>query len=141
MNPIRTTAAAFAIFVGIAIVGLWAVFLLTDQIPEWNSSPIETSLHLAAEFVTAIFLVASGAGLLLRQAWARDLYLFAMGLLMYSVIQAAGYYAQRGQMMYILMFALFALLAMMFTVLLIFETIPIPTVSRPVRRWRISKPS
>lgn len=121
MSAIRTTAAAFAIFIGIAMIGMWAILLLAGQVPEWSGRPIETTIHLTAEIITALFLVASGAGLVTRQKWARDVYLFSMGLLMYSVIQAAGYYIQRGQLTFVGMFAVFALLAMMFTVLMMFN--------------------
>lgn len=121
MTRIRITAAAFAAFVGISMLGMWLVFLITKQVPELSTRPVETSLHLTAEVLTAFALIAAGAGLYFRQVWAKDLFLVSMGMLLYSVIQAAGYFAQQGSFTYLTMFGLFAMLAVVFTILIIFE--------------------
>jgi hypothetical protein len=122
MNSIRTMAATFAIFVGFCMLGMWILFLFTGQVPEWNTKPIETIFHLMAEVLTAFLLITAGASLLTRQFWAKDAYLVAMGMLLYSVIQAAGTFAQRGQISYTAMFAIFAVLTVTFTILIIFES-------------------
>lgn len=42
-------AAMYSIFVGISMIGMWAAFLGTGQVPELNSKPIEITYHLIAE--------------------------------------------------------------------------------------------
>ena len=136
MTNIRTTAAAFATVVGISMLGMWLVFLITRQVPEWDSKPVETSLHITAEVLTAFALIAAGAGLFLRQIWAKDIYLFSMGMLLYSVIQASGYFAQQGRFTYLSMFAVFAMLAVIFTILILFEPDDMRS-PRQIRRSRV----
>jgi hypothetical protein len=65
---------------------------------------------LAAEFITAACLIASGTALLCRKAWGRSFYLVAAGMLAHTVIVSPGYCAQRGQWPLVLMFT--ALLAL-----------------------------
>ena len=134
MNSIRTTAAVFAIFIGLCLLGIWVMFLFTGQVPDWNTRPVETSLHLTAEILTAFTLIAAGASLLTQQFWAKEVYLVAMGMLLYSVIHAAGTFAQRGQISYAGMFAIFAVLAVTFTILIIFDSAKIAETNRVRRR-------
>lgn len=89
--------ARYALVVGTVMLGFWIVLLLTDGIPELTTAPYEIGYHLVAELVTAVALLASGIGL--RRGWsrARRLYPVALGLLLYTVINSAGYYAQLGE--------------------------------------------
>ncbi len=88
--------AAYAIGVGLAIIGLWMTLLMGGNVPELESATLEIGYHLVAELLTAGLLLAAGIGLLLRRPWARRLYPVALGMLGYTVINSAGYYAQLG---------------------------------------------
>jgi hypothetical protein len=134
MNSIRTTAAAFAIFIGLCLLVIWAMFLFTGQVLELNTRPVETTLHLTAEVLTAFLLIAAGASILTQQFWAKEAYLVAMGMLLYSAIQAAGTFAQRGQIAYAGMFAIFAVLTVTFTILIFFDSAKIAETSQVRRR-------
>jgi hypothetical protein len=103
--------AIFAIVVGIGMLGMWAVSYYKNQIPELESEPIRIKFHLAAEFVTALVLVASGLGLLTNQTWAIYSYLVATGMLFYTIIVSPGYFAQKGQWAYVVMFAVLLVMA------------------------------
>jgi hypothetical protein len=96
---------------------------------------VETGLHLTVEIITAFFLIAAGAGLAARLVWGKEIFLFSMGMLLYSVIQAAGYFAQQQQLTFVGMFAVFAILDVMFTVLIIFEGAQLPRAT-DLRFWR-----
>lgn len=61
--------------------------------------------HYVAEFVTAVALVVGGLGLLFGWAWAMTEYLIAMGMLIYTVINSPGYFAQQRQWAMVGMFA------------------------------------
>jgi hypothetical protein len=87
----------FAIVVGLAMIGMWSVSYLSNQIPELETEPIRIKFHLAAEFATAIVLLIAGIGLFTNQDWAVSIYLTAMGMLLYTVIVSPGYFAQKGQ--------------------------------------------
>ena len=112
-------AAIYAIVVGAGMIGQWLVFLATGQVPEVVTEPLRLRFHLAAEFATALALLAGGLALLTGQAWGRWCYLLAMGMLLYTVIVSPGYFAQKGQWAFVGMFAVVLLLALVSIVLII----------------------
>jgi hypothetical protein len=101
-------AAWYAIAVGVLMGGMWLVFVLTGQVPELATEPWSIGMHLAAEFLTALVLVASGVGLLRARWWGERLYLVGMGMLFYTLVQSPGYYLERGEPVFVAMFALLA---------------------------------
>ena len=96
-----TFAALCAIVVSIAMIGQWVLTLVKKQVPGPEAGPIvgrgpvEMLFHKVAELVTAIALLAGGVGLLLEWAWASRVYLISMGMLLYTVINSSGYFAQK----------------------------------------------
>lgn len=103
--------SVFAIVVGIGMISMWGVSYFKKQIPELESEPIRIKFHLAAEFTTALILVFGGIGLFNNQDWAITVYLIAMGMLFYTVIVSPGYFAQKGQWTFVVMFAVILVLA------------------------------
>jgi hypothetical protein len=112
-------SALFALIVGLGIIGQWAFFLTTDQVPEMETEPLRIRFHLAAEFATAIALLIGGVALLTGQPWARWVYPLAMGMLLYTVIVSPGYFAEKGQWAFVAMFAVLLLLALVSTALVV----------------------
>jgi hypothetical protein len=112
-----TFAALYAVAVGALMIAQWTFFLVRGQVPELETEPLRIRFHLAAEFITAIALIAGGVGLLLAAGWGRTLYLVAVGMLFYTVIVSPGYYAQRGEWSFVAMFAAVLLLALVSLVL------------------------
>jgi hypothetical protein len=105
-------AGIYAIVVGLMMVAQWSFFLITGKVPELQSEPIRLSFHLAAEFTTALGLLASGLGLLRKAAWASKGFLIFGGMLLYTVIVSPGYFAQQGQWIFVMMFGLLLVLAL-----------------------------
>jgi hypothetical protein len=105
-------AGLYGIGVGVMMVAQWTFFIATGQTPELQTEPIRIAFHLAAEFITALGLVVSGIGLLRRTAWSPNAHLLFAGMLTYSVIVSPGYFAQQGQWVFVLMFAVLLLLAL-----------------------------
>jgi len=104
--------AVVALVVGLLMVGQWVFFLVSGQVPELKTEPRAIRFHLAAELLTAGALVAAGLGLLLGAGWGRSLYLVATGMLLYTLINSPGYFAQRGQWALVGMFAVLLALAL-----------------------------
>ncbi len=94
----------FAFVVGLGMIGQWGASALRGQIPELKTEPIRIAFHLAAEFSTAIALLAGGLGLLFETSWAADLYLVASGMLLYTAIVSPGYFVQQGQKWWLAVF-------------------------------------
>jgi hypothetical protein len=106
-----TFASIFAIVVGLAMIIQWTMSYLSKQIPELETEPIRIWFHIAAEMVTALMLIAGGIGLLTQGPWASTLYPIAIGMLFYTAIVSPGYFAQRGNWIWVLIFAVLILLA------------------------------
>ncbi|MCU4718732.1 hypothetical protein [Halapricum hydrolyticum] len=96
--------AFYTLVVGTFMLGFWIVLLVAGDIPELTTAPYEIAYHLLAEFLTAVALLASGIGLLGGRSLARRLYPVALGLLLYTVVNSAGYYAQLGDVAMVGMF-------------------------------------
>jgi hypothetical protein len=111
---LKKLAAIYSIIIGIAMIGMWLSFITTDQIPEIKTEPIRITYHLIAEFLTAILLLIGGFGLYTGRKWGFHLFLISMGMLLYTVIVSAGYYAEKGDMAMVGMFTIFQLLNVIF---------------------------
>jgi hypothetical protein len=104
--------AVFAIVVGFGMIAMWTGSYFSKQIPELEDEPIRIKFHLAAELITALLLAAAGFALFLNLDWAVYAYLIAIGMLFYTVVVSPGYFAQKGQWGYVVMFAVILILGM-----------------------------
>jgi hypothetical protein len=110
-------AAVFAILVGIAMVGQWLITMLKKEIPGTGAGTIvgrgrvEMGFHWAAEFLTAAALILCGSGLLQDWSFAHQGYLISMGMLIYTVINSSGYFAQKREWPMIGVFAILLILS------------------------------
>jgi hypothetical protein len=111
----------YAIVIGIAIVGLWIMLVLTNQVPELESEPIAIKFHITAEITMGILSLISGIVLLIGLDWAPYLFICAMGLVIYAVINAAGYYGQRKQWSFVILFGLILIASVILVTLNIFS--------------------
>jgi hypothetical protein len=83
---------------------------------ELETTPVSISMAIVSDFLTAGMLLVAGIGLIRGCKWAVKAFLFSMGFLFYSVVNAAGYYGQRGDLPFVVMFAIIFILALVFTV-------------------------
>ena len=107
-----TFASWYAIAIGITMIGQWAFFIATKQVPELKTEPVRIGFHLAAEFMTAVALIAGGVGLLINSGWGLTVYLISIGMLFYTVIVSPGYFAQKGEWPMVGVFAVMLILAL-----------------------------
>ena len=61
--------------------------------------------------VTALTLILGGIGLLYTRPWASTLYPLSVGMFLYTAIAGPGYFAQRGKWIWVLIFGVLILLA------------------------------
>lgn len=104
-------AGIYGITAGILIFVQWLFYLATAHVPALDSAPLEVVFHLAAEFMTSMVMIAGGIAVLRRRPWAARLYYLASGMLIYAVIDSAGYFVQLGQWPLVVVFALVFVLA------------------------------
>jgi hypothetical protein len=112
-------ASVVAIVIGIGMIGQWSFFLATKRVSELQSEPFRIGFHLAGEFLTALALIAGGAGLLSGASWGRPTYLVATGMLLYTVVVSPGYFAQRREWPLVGMFAVLLVLALISLILIL----------------------
>lgn len=112
MVDTRRLAAMFSMFTGLSMLGMWALLLSTGRVPELEAIPFETAFSVLADSATALMLVVGGYGLYTGRGWGSQAFLVSQGALFYSLMIAIGYYGQRGESIYLGMFAaIFALMA------------------------------
>jgi hypothetical protein len=126
---LRKTAAVYSILVGLAMIVTWIVLLNTNQVPELETAPLTITMHITAEFITAIVLLIGGIGLILNRTWAFNMFLLSMGMLIYAVVNASGAYAQQGN---VAMIAVFIVVIVLSVILTCFSFVTKKTGERPV---------
>ncbi|MCL5734061.1 MAG: hypothetical protein M1274_00485 [Actinobacteria bacterium] len=89
---------------GVGIIAQWSLSFFSHNIPELATEPTRIWFHITAEMVTAILLIVSAIALLTDQGWSRHAYLVGMGMLFYTSIVSPGYFAQRGQRIWLVFF-------------------------------------
>lgn len=97
MSNRERNACLFALLLGSGILLLWTILLLSNKMVEFRTQPVQAGLHLMSEGILAGSLIASGYSGLARKPLARELFVFSTGMLTYSVLNASGYYLQRGE--------------------------------------------
>ncbi|MCJ7737445.1 MAG: hypothetical protein MUQ10_09050 [Anaerolineae bacterium] len=69
------------------------------------TEPIRIRFHIAVEMATVVLLILGGVGLLLKWRWASTVHLVSLGMLFYTAIVSPGNFAQKGQWLWLGMFA------------------------------------
>jgi hypothetical protein len=113
INKLR---ALYSILIAVCMIGMWGFLLATGNVPEMKSEPIGIAFHLFSEYATAGMLLISGFGMLAKRAKAEKLFLISTGALLYSVLNAVGYYGQDGNLSMLIMFSVIFILAVYFVI-------------------------
>jgi hypothetical protein len=112
-------AAIFSIIVGVGMIGQWMMSYFSKQIVELKTEPIRILFHIVAEMVTALCLIIGGIGLLLNLTWGIPVFLVGMGMLFYTSIVSPGYFAQKGNWIWLGMFIVIIICGIISIVLVI----------------------
>ncbi|WP_105616291.1 hypothetical protein [Vallitalea okinawensis] len=111
----KKLVGVYSVLLGISIMGLWTMLLTTGNVPELDTEPICLYFHLTAEILMGILLVLSGIGLIKKSRWGKSLFVLSTGMVIYSVINAAGYYANNSEWTMVIMFMVILVLSILFT--------------------------
>lgn len=116
---VKKVGAIYSILIGVCMIGMWVMFYFTDGIPEIDTKPIELSMHILAELVTAVLLIIGGFSIFINKQRGIHIYLLSMGMLLYTLIMSPGYFLQKGEYGLAIMFAVFIVLAIIFIYLIL----------------------
>ena len=101
--------ASYSIFIGISVIAMWMMILANEKTPEGR---IEMSFHLFSEFLMACICIMSGILLLKNNLLGKPLNIFGLGMVLYSVINAAGYYGELNNSPMMIMFVTLTILTL-----------------------------
>lgn len=109
----------FLIAIGFLIIGMWSALLLGKKVDDLETNRLGIIHHIVAEFITGMLLIMAGASSILDSRWSLEISLVALGMLLYTVINSSGYYAQRGEKAMVFMFVFLGVLTIIGIVSLI----------------------
>lgn len=98
-------SAWYGIVVGIGMIVQWTFFIVSGNVPEFQTEPWRIAFHLGAEALTASMLIIGGIGTLRSTNWYKTVLLVGLGMVIYSEIISPGYFVQQGQWLMVGMFA------------------------------------
>ena len=116
LMKIKTMAATYSILIGVSIIGMWTILYIIGSIPEFDKEPIRIGMHLFAEIAAGIILILGAYGLLSNKRWGYNIYLISMGMLIYTLLVSPGYYAEKGNYLFVAMFAIILFFSIVFMV-------------------------
>lgn len=111
MNTFKLRIIAYySILLGISILGLWGLILTTEVIQEGKT---EFSFHLVSELLMALVCIAAGIMMTRKHRVGIPLILAGHGMVIYSLLNATGYYAERGEIIFPVMFGTLLVLSVL----------------------------
>jgi len=99
-------AAWYGFLVGVLMLAQWTFSIASGRVPEFKNAPWAIAFHLVGELATALALISGSIAAFRSRAWSKTILLTGLGMVMYSEIVSPGYFAQSGQWLPVLLFAL-----------------------------------
>lgn len=101
------------------MLAMWFLLLIKREVPELKTKPTQIFLHLVAEFLTAIMLIIGGIGFIMNQPWGVALFFIAIGMGIYSTINAAGFYGQLKDWPMFIILIVFTIISLLIATLIV----------------------
>ena len=108
---VKQLAIYYSLFMGFSIILIWIYFISSGDYTNYLGEDLEFISHLIAEFSTAILLIASGILLIKNRSRAIYLLFLSIGMLIYTLILALGYFVEIHIYSFAIMFGTFALMS------------------------------
>ena len=115
---IEIIASIYTIIIGIAMLCMWVFLLGKKEVPELTTKPTQIYFHLIAEFLTSVMLLIGGFGLFTNQSWGTVIFYISIGMVIYSTINAAGFYGQLKDWPMFIMLIVFTIISLLITTLI-----------------------
>ncbi|MFX1327580.1 MAG: hypothetical protein ACFE91_05480 [Promethearchaeota archaeon] len=116
---IELIASIYTILIGITMLAMWLLLLIKKEVPELKTKPTQIFFHLIAEFLTAVMLIIGGIGFITNQSWGLIIFFIAIGMAIYSTINAAGFYGQLKEWPMFIILLIFTFISLIITSLII----------------------
>ncbi len=89
----------------------WLFFIITRNVPEFQTAPVSISFHIFIEVVTASILISIYFLLKEPCRWKVNFAIFGQGMLGYTAVNSSGYFGQSGQWGFLIMFLIILILS------------------------------
>lgn len=109
----------YSCLLGLSVIAMWIQIILNESIPEGKT---EITFHLVSEFLMALLCIVSGIMLIKEKLKGKITNVAAHAMMLYSLINAAGYYAEKGENSLV---AIFIILAILSLLIIFFQIIPL----------------
>ncbi|MCF8227032.1 MAG: hypothetical protein K9J30_14235 [Bacteroidales bacterium] len=100
----------YSVFLGLSVFAMWFQILMNETIPEGRT---EMSFHLFSEFLMALLCLVSGFLLIGHKSKGRITNAAAHAMVVYSLINAIGYYAERDEKSIVPVFIVLCILSLL----------------------------
>lgn len=98
----------YSVFLGLSVIVMWIQIIMNESIPEGKT---EMSFHLFSEFLMALLCLLSGFLLIKQKPKGQITNATAHAMVIYSLINAMGYYAERNEKSMVVLFIILAFLS------------------------------
>jgi uncharacterized membrane protein len=98
----------YSILLGLSVIMTWIQIIINESIPEGKT---EMSFHLFSEFLMALLSLLSGFLLIRQKPKGQIINAAAHAMVLYSLINAMGYYAERNEKSMVVLFIILAILS------------------------------
>jgi len=112
-------ASIYTILIGITMLGMWFFLLIKREVPDLKTKPTQIFFHLIAEFITAVMLILGGIGFIMNQPWGMAIFFIAIGMAIYSTVNAAGFYGQLKDWPMFITLMVFTIISLFFATLIV----------------------
>ncbi len=85
----------FSISAGTITAFLWIYVILRKKGHLFIEHSFERLFHITAEFIMSILAIIGGIALILELTWGLYVFLFALGLILYAIVNAIGIYGKK----------------------------------------------
>lgn len=86
--------ATFSLVLGVLMGVVWTILLRYDKISSKDHRNTKVILKLFAEYLSTLTLIIGGIGLIFQQIWGFPLLAVGLGLLLFSLLNLTGQYAE-----------------------------------------------
>jgi len=87
----RKIIGYYLVFLCVVVTGYWIVTLTDGSLKEGT---IEIGFHVFSELIMAVLCLVGGLMMIMKHPHARNIALIGMAMVMYSVLNAAGYFGE-----------------------------------------------
>jgi hypothetical protein len=114
----KKVVGIYLVVIGAAVIGTWLMIISNGSFKE---GPLQMGFHLFSEFLMATISIVSGILLIKQNKISFLLGFVSLALLIYSMLNAAGYYMQNQQIAIFMTFMLLIILTIIAFLTLMIE--------------------